>query len=68
MSLTNPGDRAKVTFAALEAKKHAGAPIAALTAYDYPSARIADEAGVDLLLVGDTLAAWWGWAMTRPCP
>ena len=31
-------------------------PLVMLTAYDFPSAKMADEAGVDLLLVGDTLA------------
>lgn len=32
-----------------------GRPIAALTTYDYPTARLLDECGVDLLLVGDSL-------------
>jgi 3-methyl-2-oxobutanoate hydroxymethyltransferase len=36
--------------------KNAGEPIVMVTAYDYPSAQIVDEAGVDIALVGDTAA------------
>jgi 3-methyl-2-oxobutanoate hydroxymethyltransferase len=36
--------------------KRAGEPIVMITAYDYPSAQIVDEAGVDIVLVGDTAA------------
>lgn len=45
----------RMTAAALLDKKRAGDPIVALTAYDYPSARLVDEAGIDLVLVGDSL-------------
>jgi 3-methyl-2-oxobutanoate hydroxymethyltransferase len=44
-----------LTIPRLRALKREGRPIAMLTAYDYPSARLAEEAGVDLLLVGDSL-------------
>ncbi|HTZ88715.1 MAG TPA: 3-methyl-2-oxobutanoate hydroxymethyltransferase [Alloacidobacterium sp.] len=48
--------RAKVTFQTLQEKKQSGKPITALTAYDYATARLVDEAGIDLILVGDSLA------------
>jgi 3-methyl-2-oxobutanoate hydroxymethyltransferase len=45
----------KVTVPEILKAKGSGRPIVAVTAYDFPFARIADEAGVDLLLVGDSL-------------
>jgi 3-methyl-2-oxobutanoate hydroxymethyltransferase len=61
MSITNIGKAAdspqtKVTVPALTEMKRQGKLISALTAYDYSSARLADEAGIDLILVGDSLA------------
>jgi 3-methyl-2-oxobutanoate hydroxymethyltransferase len=46
----------KITFQSLQEKKQAKQPITALTAYDYATARLVDEAGVDMILVGDSLA------------
>jgi 3-methyl-2-oxobutanoate hydroxymethyltransferase len=46
----------KVTFQTLLEKKRTQRPVTALTAYDYATARLVDEAGVDLILVGDSLA------------
>ncbi len=46
----------KVTMPALSEMKRQGKPISALTAYDYATARLVDEAGIDLILVGDSLA------------
>ena len=46
----------KVTMPALAGMKRQGKPITALTAYDYATSRLVDEAGIDLILVGDSLA------------
>jgi len=47
--------RAKVTAPAVVALKRKGEPITVVTAYDFPTARLADQAGVEVLLVGDSL-------------
>jgi 3-methyl-2-oxobutanoate hydroxymethyltransferase len=46
---------AKLTPDAIRAFKNEGKKVAVLTAYDYPTARLLDEAGVPVLLVGDSL-------------
>jgi 3-methyl-2-oxobutanoate hydroxymethyltransferase len=57
VSLTSIGDpRPKITVASLREKKLHRESITCLTAYDYPSARLVDEAGIDIVLVGDSLA------------
>lgn len=59
MSITSFRDSDRplpVTFQSLQEKKQTGQPIVALTAYDYATARLVDEAGIDLVLVGDSLA------------
>ena len=57
MSLTPVGEpRQKITTASLREKKLQHQPITCLTAYDYASARLVDEAGIDIVLVGDSLA------------
>ncbi len=53
---TGSAASAKITLDTLLERKQAHQPITALTAYDYATARLADEAGIDLLLVGDSLA------------
>jgi 3-methyl-2-oxobutanoate hydroxymethyltransferase len=46
----------KVTMPTLSEMKRQGKPISSLTAYDYATARLVDEAGIDMILVGDSLA------------
>lgn len=48
--------RRRLTPPALAAMKAAGEPIVMVTAYDHPSAQVAEEAGVDVVLVGDSAA------------
>jgi 3-methyl-2-oxobutanoate hydroxymethyltransferase len=73
MSLTETRARGDVTRAArttaatLLQKKRERQPITALTAYDYPTARLVDEAGIDVILVGDSLGmAVLGYENTLP--
>jgi 3-methyl-2-oxobutanoate hydroxymethyltransferase len=57
VSLTPIGEpRQKITTATLRDKKLQHQPITCLTAYDYATARLVDEAGIDIILVGDSLA------------
>jgi 3-methyl-2-oxobutanoate hydroxymethyltransferase len=59
MSITKlfPGgdSRRKITVQSIQQKKAEQKRITCLTAYDYSSARLADEAGIDMILVGDSL-------------
>jgi 3-methyl-2-oxobutanoate hydroxymethyltransferase len=51
---TPPESRAPMTLPRIQEMKQNGEPIVMVTAYDYPSALVAEAAGVDLVLVGDS--------------
>jgi len=61
------GPSTRVIVPELRARKASASKISALTAYDYTMARIIDAAGIDLILVGDSLACVvQGWENTLP--
>lgn len=51
-----PSTRKKVTMTTLRSMYKKGEPIAVMTAHDFPSGHVADAAGIDIVLVGDSLA------------
>jgi len=55
MPYLKPERPEKVSAPSLRASKKRGERLVCLTAYDYPTARIVDEAGIDIVLVGDSL-------------
>jgi 3-methyl-2-oxobutanoate hydroxymethyltransferase len=46
---------ARLTIREFQRRKRAGEPIVMITAYDFPGARLVEQAGIDLILVGDSL-------------
>lgn len=52
-----PKSRQKITPAIIRSRKNAGVPITLVTAYDYPFAAYADQAGIDVVFVSDAFAS-----------
>jgi 3-methyl-2-oxobutanoate hydroxymethyltransferase len=55
MAYLQPDKEGKVYLPAIRTAKENGEKLVCLTAYDYPTARIVDEAGIDMILVGDSM-------------
>ena len=67
MAYLKPQRPEKVTAPSLRASKERGERLVCLTAYDYPTARIVDEAGIDIILVGDSIGnVIFGYGNTVP--
>ena len=67
MAYLKPQRPEKVTAPSLRASKERNERLVCLTAYDYPTARILDEAGIDIILVGDSIGnAVLGYGNTVP--
>ncbi|MGA9315068.1 MAG: 3-methyl-2-oxobutanoate hydroxymethyltransferase [Solirubrobacteraceae bacterium] len=56
LNMPSGPERLPMTIPSLMEHKRRGEPLVMVTCYDYPSARIVEEAGIDLVLVGDTAA------------
>ncbi len=67
MAYLQPDKPDKIYLPAIQAAKEKGEKLVCLTAYDYPTARIVDEAGVDMILVGDSIGnVIYGYGNTIP--
>ncbi|HMS39393.1 MAG TPA: 3-methyl-2-oxobutanoate hydroxymethyltransferase, partial [Pyrinomonadaceae bacterium] len=67
MAYLQPDKPDKIYLPAIKAAKEKGEKLVCLTAYDYPTARIVDEAGADMILVGDSIGnVIYGYGNTIP--
>lgn len=55
MAYLKPQRPEKVTAPSLKASKERGEKLVCITAYDFPTAKVVDEAGIDIILVGDSI-------------